>query len=356
MGAGTGEQGIQKRLKHFTIYSNPETYAAFPSLASASDATLYCAFRNAPTMRSKTHIDTRSVTVLYESADEGETWRKVSEVKIAPYTGNQDPSLAITEDGTFLLNCFGWTNRKGKHTKKAKHTQMIGTYIFESTDKGKTWGHPEQVPVWVSKLQVATSEPIVWVNEPNGQPGGWFMMAGYADTGGGGDCCVLLKRRDRMNWDKPTKIAHDSSGSLNYQEPSLVDCAGGHLVCLMRVPHEEGSRIYQAHSWDNGETWEPARDTKMRGVPPNVIQLRDGRLLCTYGYRKLPYGIRACISQDEGLAWKVHKEIILRADGGGWDIGYPSTVQMKDGSLMTAYYWYTRDDKTRRIEVTKWTI
>lgn len=335
-------------IQHFTVYHNPDTYAAFPSLAIAEDATIYCAFRLAPTKRSKTHIDTRSVTVLYKSADKGETWEKVSEVKIAPYTGNQDPSLAILSDGTFVLNCYGWFGKKEKHTKKRKNVRMLGTWIFESTNKGKKWGHPEHVSQLGSQLQVATSEPIIETDDE------YLLMAGYADTGGGGDCCVLLKCGDRKNWSKPIKIAHDPSGSLNFQEPSLVDCGSGHLVCLMRVPHDEGSRIYQVHSWDNGETWESPRDTRMRGLPPNVIQLRDGRLLCTYGYRKPPYGIRACLSRDEGLTWNVEKEIILRADAGGWDIGYPSTVQLPDGDLMTAYYWYTKDDKTRRIEVTRW--
>lgn len=335
-------------MQHFTVYHNPETYAAFPSLALDADAIAYCVFRLAPTRRSKTHIDTRSVTVLYKSADVGETWEKVSEVKIAPFTGNQDPSLCILKDGTFLLNCFGWSGRKKEHTKRHKNVRMLGAWIFESTDKGQTWEHSKFVEPSANKLKIAVSEPIIESH--------YLLMAGYADVGGGGDCCVFLICPDRKKWLEPIKIAHDPSGSLNFQEPSLVDCAGGHLVCLMRVPHDEGSRIYQAHSWDNGKTWEPPRDTRMRGLPPNVIQLRDGRLLCTYGYRKPPYGIRACLSRDEGLTWNVEKEIILRADGGGWDVGYPSTVQLPDGDLMTAYYWFTKEDKTRRIEVTRWKL
>lgn len=126
-------------MQHFTVYSDPDTYAAFPSLAIDADGVIYCVFRLAPTKRSKTHIDTRSVTVLYKSADKGEMWEKVSEVKIAPFTGNQDPSLAILSDGTFVLNCYGWLGQsKEKHTKKRKNVRMLGAWIFESANKGKT--------------------------------------------------------------------------------------------------------------------------------------------------------------------------------------------------------------------------
>jgi len=152
---------------------------------------------------------------------------------------------------------------------------------------------------------------------------------------------------------KYRRIAHDSTGKLDFQEPSLLNLGNDHLLCLLRT---NTSRIYQSHSWDGGRSWEPYKNTKMRGIPPNLLRLKDGRVLATYGYRKKPYGIRACSSLDDGLSWNTRDEIILRLDGGGWDLGYPSTIQLNNNKLLTAYYFYTSKDKTRRIECTRWNI
>ncbi|MEZ4734375.1 MAG: sialidase family protein [Caldilineaceae bacterium] len=48
-------------------------------------------------------------------------------------------------------------------------------------------------------------------------------------------------------------------------------------------------------------------------------------------------GISAKLSNDDGATWG--EEIILRADGGNHDIGYPRTVQRPDGAIVTVYYY-----------------
>ena len=49
--------------------------------------------------------------------------------------------------------------------------------------------------------------------------------------------------------------------------------------------------------------------------------MRDGRIACVYGYRLPPFGLRARLSEDGGRTWG--REIVLRDDGGSWDLGYP---------------------------------
>ena len=73
-----------------------------------------------------------------------------------------------------------------------------------------------------------------------------------------------------------------------------------------------------------------------------------------YGYRREPYGIRASFSYDQGRTWDIAHEVVLRTDGGGRDLGYPSSVELPDGSILSAYYFHTESDTTRRIEATKW--
>ena len=65
-----------------------------------------------------------------------------------------------------------------------------------------------------------------------------------------------------------------------------------------------------------------------------------------------PYGIRARISQDRGETWG--DEIVLRDDGGNWDLGYTRTVQRPDGKIVTVYYYNLDADSERFIGATIW--
>ena len=76
----------------------------------------------------------------------------------------------------------------------------------------------------------------------------------------------------------------------------------------------------------------------MDGHPGHLLVLRDGRLLCSYGRRKEPFGIRACLSDDGGHRWQVKGEIVVRDDLHGWDIGYPTSIEYAPGRLFVCYY------------------
>ncbi len=66
-------------------------------------------------------------------------------------------------------------------------------------------------------------------------------------------------------------------------------------------------------------------------------------LVAVYGYRLPPYGVRAAVSEDEGQTWQ--PEIIVRDDGGSWDLGYPQAVESSRGKVMVAYYFNSRNDR-----------
>lgn len=77
----------------------------------------------------------------------------------------------------------------------------------------------------------------------------------------------------------------------------------------------------------------------MWGFPAHVLELDDGRLLCTYGYRRKPYGVRGTLSHDGGRTWDIANEIVIRDDGGTSDLGYPFSIQLPDGRVLVAYYF-----------------
>ena len=68
----------------------------------------------------------------------------------------------------------------------------------------------------------------------------------------------------------------------------------------------------------------------------------DGRIVAVYGYRLMPSGIRASVSEDGGKTWG--PEIIVRDDGGSWDLGYPNSWLVDDRTIGTLYYFNSKDD------------
>ena len=89
-------------------------------------------------------------------------------------------------------------------------------------------------------------------------------------------------------------------------------------------------------SRDGGQTWAPVEPLGFHGSPPHLLRHSSGAIACVYGYRLPPYGQRAMVSRDGGETWVV--DLILRDDGPDSDLGYPSSVELGDGSLLTVYY------------------
>ena len=99
-------------------------------------------------------------------------------------------------------------------------------------------------------------------------------------------------------------------------------------------------------SFDGGLSWSASRPTQMPGYPAHLLRLRNGWLLASYGRRVAPMGERACISIDEGKTWDVKNEIILSnaVPQNPGHLGYPSSIQLPDGTIWTVYYQIEREE------------
>jgi hypothetical protein len=94
--------------------------------------------------------------------------------------------------------------------------------------------------------------------------------------------------------------------------------------------------MMQTESHDGGRTWTVPQPLGFHGSPPPLLRHSSGVLLLTYGYRQAPFGRRVAISRDEGLTWD--SDWIIGDDGPDVDLGYPSTVALGDGRLLTVCY------------------
>jgi len=355
-------------MEHAIVYKDPEAYSCFPDIVRRRNGELLVTFRRAggfsleALRRGKyDHVDKGARIAAARSLDGGRSWSLDRAFPaFDPECGEQDPSIAELAGGTLMINFFRWRvvpaeekDRLGYPARQqydGSWSDVEGPWIIRSFDGGASW---EDAPVAVDSAplrRAGTSDAVLQL------PDGTCLMGIYGADDGSSVCRAYVVRSSDggERWGAPALIAQDPEGRLSYEEPALVRTAAGHLLAMLRCGADgDYQHLYQASSFDQGQSWVDLKHTPMWGHPAHLLRLADDRLLCSYGVRRPPYGVRACLSEDQGATWSVEHEIVLRDDGASRDIGYPSSVQLDDGTLVTVYYIHGTDS-IRYIAATRW--
>jgi len=300
------------------------------------------------------HISNDGDVIMLRSRDGGKSWGEKQTIAGIKDLDEREGCGLQLKDGTILVGVFynnlydedGVYKSKGteqarKNPHVAGNLRALGTYIITSKDGGRTWSPPTFVDTSTmpfSSIEGPTDAPIE-------MPDGSILMAviAYGLKGDKEDvAAVMLRSTDKgQSWSYLATIADDPAGKLGgFVEPGIVRTKSGRIVAALRN-HGPDNAIWVAYSDDEGKTWTPPQKTGMIGHPTDLLQLSDGRLLASYGIRTqhaLPEGVRACFSEDNGETWDIASEIQLRSDFRNWDIGYPESLELPDGRVLTVYY------------------
>jgi hypothetical protein len=221
--------------------------------------------------------------------------------------------------------------------------------FYYSMDRGHNWSGPFRLPLFGQAGIAARTDYIV--NGPSDCM--LFLTAAKCDRKEGRPLCIRTTDGGRT-WRFVSWIGPEPTGFAIM--PATVRLDDKQILTAIRRHDGQKDWIETYRSIDNAQSWKldtvPAPDLG-EGNPASLIRLSDGRLCLTYGYRARPYSMRARLSRDGGHTWE--HEVILRADGGGRDLGYPRTVQRPDGKIVTVYYfWDPETGPERYIAATIW--
>ncbi|MGV8133702.1 MAG: sialidase family protein [Mangrovibacterium sp.] len=159
---------------------------------------------------------------------------------------------------------------------------------------------------------------------------------------------LLVSDDKGLTWKYLSAIATDETATFN--ETSLYETPKGDLVAFLRTGNFDDQACI-ARSTDGGKTFAKWEKMGFQGHPLNALRLPDNRVLLTYGYRHEPYGIRARILNAECTDFATASEIVLRDDGGNFDLGYTWPVLLDHNRVMVVYY-FNKGNGTRSISGT----
>ena len=339
--------------EHITIHYDPDYFCGWPfnhGFKAFDENELLVSFSRGPcnyaTFYDRSHpvVDARGGEyVIMRSTDGGRTWpaeqlRSLGtrqDIERPLYAEPDAAPLAPYDWGSpdfFLTAGFGIPPERNRD---------LG-YLQLSRDRGRNWEGPFRMPHFGFKWVQVKPDYIL-------RPDGvvlLFVTVGIGDGAARNRIVAVYASPDAgLSWRYLSSIVAESPDrrfvKRYYASPALLN-DGRILVALRCELDARGSWPEVFESSDGGRSWQFLSRPSDWGGPTELTLLPDGRLLAVYGYRVPPYGIRARVSNDDGRSWG--PEIILRDDGGSWDLGYPRTALLGGGKVIVVYYFNRADD------------
>jgi sialidase-1 len=324
------------------------------------------------------HICPYGKTVLNTSIDDGATWTPPRVIHDSPLD-DRDVGILDLGGGQVALIWASVNNRLQLEDAEIKEAFVdmvgqeevdswattlaaltdevaaphLGSWLMLSADSGETWGNKVRVPLYTphGPIKLRSGDLMYLGNR-------FETDRDECDNSG---ISAARSSDNGLTWTVVGEFPlFANTESKNYTEPHVVELPSGRLIGMARMEGDLGRAgvlpfsVVQSVSDDGGETWSYPTLLNFHGCPPHLLRHSSGTLIMSYGYRLVPFGQRIAISNDDGATWE--HDFILRDDGPDWDLGYPSTVEMSDGSLFTVYYQKVPGDHRNSLHWSRWNL
>lgn len=230
------------------------------------------------------------------------------------------------------------------------------SFFYTSEDRCQSWQGPYQLPLFGQGGVAARTDYIV-----EGSHQCLLLLTASKRNGREGRVFCVRTRDGARSFEFVSFVGDEPIAENAFAiMPASLQLPDGRILCAIRCRDADSAWIDIYSSEDAARTWHqmtpPVRFTRPigGGNPPTLNQLPDGRLVMVYGRRDGPLAIAARLSADNGQSWS--EEYVLRHGAGSPDLGYPRTVVLADGRVLTVYYFNDRADGNgeRYIESTIW--
>ena len=312
------------------------------------------------------HVCPFGKTVISYSEDEGQTWTLPAPV-IDTLLDDRDGGITAFGESDVIVTSFNNSiafQRKSAGNYAANATfynsyldlidkikdwdKYLGSTYRISHDNGVTFGEIKKIPVTCP-------------HGPAELPDGTLLYVGrkfshddrFRENEKHLSC---YKVYPDGNYEFLCEIENVEESNLMSCEPHTIVLESGKILVHIRVQTTNSVNvftIYQCESTDGGKHFsKPHRLLDDQGgAPAHLIQDGD-TIISAYGYRSEPYGIRAMFSHDDGETWETDQ--IILDDAPNADLGYPSSVFLKDGSILTVFYMRSADYGASKILQVIW--
>ncbi|TWT74189.1 sialidase family protein [Allorhodopirellula solitaria] len=349
-----------------TISLQEDRYHGWPTLCRRANGELLVVCSGGR----ESHICPFGRVDLIRSSDEGESWSYERTILDGPID-DRDAGILETDRGTLLVTTFTslayepqlrkaiataatdkpsmsppqfakWQAAR-RRIPEGQHSQHLGCWMLRSEDGGLHWSAAYRVPL----------------NSPHGPiqlSDGSLFYAGVALWQPGRAVGTTRSEDDGRTWSALKKLpVREGDDPMQYHELHAVEAADGRLIVQIRNHNSANAReTLQTHSSDGGETWATPYSIGVWGLPSHLLRLSDDRLVMTYGHRRDPLGNQARVSNDHGRTWSA--PMIIDGDATSGDLGYPSTVEVSPGKLVTVWYERLAGNANAQLRMAKWEL